>query len=196
MLHHHLKQLARSIAVALTLVLLASCSTDTATTDSPGEQSDQSETAIYLSNSDVMFLQMMIPHHEQAVEISNLALSKSSNTELLALAQRISEEQDAEIEMMRGWLQAAGEDEEMGHAMHGMDGMLSDDALSHLEKAEGSAFDRAWLNGMIEHHDGAIEMAEMIVDARDERLRAFGERIIAAQSAEIDEMKSIVKKLG
>ena len=196
MLHHHLKQLARSIAVALTLVLLASCSTDTATTDSPGEQSDQSETAIYLSNSDVMFLQMMIPHHEQAVDISNLALSKSSNTELLALAQRISEEQDAEIEMMRGWLQAAGEDEEMGHGMHGMDGMLSDDALSQLEQAEGSAFDRAWLNGMIEHHDGAIEMAEMIVDARDERLRAFGERIIAAQSAEIDEMKSIVKKLG
>lgn len=196
MLHHHLKQLARSIAVALTLVLLASCSTDTATTEGPGAESNQSETATYLSNSDVMFLQMMIPHHEQAVEISNLALSKSSNTELLALAQRISEEQDAEIEMMRGWLQAAGEDEEMGHAMHGMDGMLSDDALSQLEQAEGSAFDRAWLNGMIEHHDGAIEMAEMIVDARDERLRAFGERIIAAQSAEIDEMKSIVKKLG
>ena len=196
MLHHRLKQLTRSVAVALALVLLASCSADTATTDSPGKQSDQSETAISLSNSDVMFLQMMIPHHEQAVDISNLALSKSSNADLLALAKRIAEEQGTEIAMMRSWLEAAGEDEEMGHAMHGMDGMLSDEALGQLEQAEGSAFDRAWLNGMIEHHDGAIEMAEMIVDARDERLRAFGERIIAAQSAEIDEMKSIIERLG
>lgn len=184
------------LTVLFALTLLAGCSAEPNSSDSPSASSQQDEDVLSLSNSDVMFLQMMIPHHRQAVDISNLALSKSSNTELLALAQRISEEQGAEIEMMRGWLQAAGEDEEMGHAMHGMDGMLSDEALSQLEQAEGSAFDRAWLNGMIEHHDGAIEMAEMIVDARDERLRAFGEQIIAAQSAEIDEMKSILANLG
>lgn len=190
---HFFKRMAISLLVIpLAIFFITGCSAGTSAEESMDGVSQGEVGGISLSNSDVMFLQMMIPHHQQAVEISNLALAKSSNVELLDLAEQIATDQVDEIQLMRQWLKDAGEDEEMGHAMHGMDGMLTEVELDRLNRAAGSAFDQEWLEGMINHHEGALSMAEMVTDAADKRLRDFGERIITTQSQEITEMKAIL----
>ena len=148
-----------------------------------------------LNSSDIMFLQMMIPHHQQAVDISNLAISKSRNQELVTLAKTILTAQTAEIAQMKSWLAAAGADLDMGHEMHGMSGMLSDTELAELSNASGSNFDRLWLTGMIAHHDGAIDMTKMLEQTKDPEIKAFGENVIKVQSAEIAQMKALLSKI-
>lgn len=147
------------------------------------------------TGADIMFLQMMIPHHQQAIDISNLALKSSNNPELLALAKVIARDQAAEIIQMRKWLKEAGASEDMGHSMHDMGGMLSSEELSALSAAKGVAFDKLWLEGMTGHHDGAIHMVQMIEDARNPEIKAFGEKVIADQSAQIDQMKKMLESL-
>ena len=145
-----------------------------------------------LTGADIMFLQMMIPHHQQAVDISNLALKSSTNAELLALAKTIITGQSAEINQMKMWLNQAGASEDMGHAMHGMGGMLDAAELSALDKASGKDFDTLWLKGMIGHHDGAIHMTQMIEDASNSEIKAFGEAIVRDQTAQIIQMKKML----
>jgi uncharacterized protein (DUF305 family) len=144
------------------------------------------------TGADTMFLQMMIPHHQQAIDISELALKKSKNSELQELAKVIIRDQKSEIEQMKAWLDQAGASEEMGHAMHEMGGMLNDDDLAALEKANGKDFDTLWLKGMIAHHDGAIHMSEMIRDASNLEIKAFGEKIVKDQSTQITQMKKML----
>ena len=148
------------------------------------------------TGADIMFLQMMIPHHQQAVDISELAIETSQDSELLGLAKKIKEAQSAEIVQMKAWLNQAGAGLEMGHAMHDMGGMLDDADLSALNAASGTDFDLLWLRGMIAHHEGAITMTNMIRDADSTELRAFGENIIKGQSAEIAQMNAMVKRLS
>ena len=148
-----------------------------------------------LNSADIMFLQMMIPHHQQAVDISNLAIGKSKNLELVALAKGILTAQTAEIVQMKSWLAAAGAGLDMGHEMHGMSGMLSASELAELSNATGSTFDRLWLNGMIAHHDGAITMTEMLESTKNSEIKAFGENVIKVQSAEIAQMKALLSKV-
>jgi len=150
-----------------------------------------------LSSDDVMFLQMMIPHHQQAIDISDLALTKSADSELLALAKNIRDEQAAEIVKMKAWLDAAGADLEMDHgASHSMSGMLSDSELAALEKATGKSFDVLWLKGMTGHHDGAIHMATMIEDASNPEIKSFGQAIVTTQSAQNKQMAAMIKRMG
>ena len=144
------------------------------------------------TGADTMFLQMMIPHHQQALDISELALQKSQNVELLALAKVIINDQKSEIAQMKVWLDQAGSSEHMGHSMEGMGGMLNDEDLAALNKATGKNFDTLWLKGMIEHHDGAIHMSEMIKDASNLEIKAFGEKIVKDQSAQITQMKKML----
>ena len=148
-----------------------------------------------LTGSDVMFLQMMIPHHQQAVYISKIAIAKSTNAQLVDLAKRIEAAQAAEIIQMKKWLKDAGASEDPGHSMDGMGGMLTDSQLAALDKATGSTFDRLWLEGMLGHHDGALHMTTMIEDAQNPEIKAFGENVIKVQSAEIEEMKKILAAL-
>ena len=147
------------------------------------------------TGADVMFLQMMIPHHQQANDMSNLALEKSKNKVLLELAKVIAKDQAAEIIQMRNWLKQAGASEDPGHSMSGMGGMLTPEEYSKLEKSSGIEFDKLWLEGMTEHHDGAIHMTNMIIDADNSEIKAFGEAIVKAQSAQIEQMKSMLAKL-
>ena len=147
------------------------------------------------TGADVMFLQMMIPHHQQAINMSNLALEISKNKELLELAKVIAKDQEAEIIQMRNWLKRAGASEDPGHSMSGMGGMLTPEEYSKLEKSSGIEFDKLWLEGMTEHHDGAIHMTNMIIDADNSEIKAFGEAIVKAQSAQIEQMKSMLAKL-
>jgi uncharacterized protein (DUF305 family) len=142
-----------------------------------------------------MFLQMMIPHHQQAIDISNLALKTSSNEELLALAKVIARDQAAEIVQMKTWIKDAGASEDMGHEAHGMGGMLDDEELSSLSAATGKNFDTLWLKGMTEHHDGAIHMVQMIEDASNMDIKAFGAKVITDQSAQIAQMKKMLAAL-
>jgi len=120
-----------------------------------GHMGHSSSSANY-TGADVMFLQMMIPHHQQAIDISNLALKTSKDAELLALAKTIAADQAAEITQMKSWLKDAGATTDMGHSMDGMGGMLNDAELSALNAETGTKFDILWLKGMTGHHDGAI----------------------------------------
>lgn len=149
-----------------------------------------------LTGADVMFLQMMIPHHQQAVDISELALTRTEDRELISLAKAIANGQRAEIVQMKAWLAAAGAGEDMGHAMHDMGGMLSEADLVALTKARGNSFDVLWLKGMTGHHDGALHMVQMIEDADNAEIKAFGEAIVIEQSAQIEQMKVMLARLG
>jgi len=182
--------------VALIMVMaLAGCSKDGSMgMDHEGHSSEASGD---LSGDDVMFLQMMIPHHQQAIDISDLALTKSTDSELLALAKDIRDEQAAEIVKMKAWLDAVGADLEMDHgASHSMSGMLSDSELAALEKATGKSFDVLWLKGMTGHHTGAIDMAAMIENAKSAEIKSFGEGIVASQSAQNKAMAAMIKRIG
>lgn len=148
------------------------------------------------TGADVMFLQMMIPHHQQAIDISNLALKTSKDPELLLLAQTIIKAQSAEITQMKSWLNDAGASTDMGHSMDGMGGMLDDAELSALAAAAGKNFDVLWLKGMIGHHDGAIHMTQMIEDASNVDIKNFGEKVVKDQSAQIKQMEAMLKRLG
>ena len=145
--------------------------------------------------SDAMFLQMMIPHHEQAVVMSDLALSISKDAEVLKLAKQIKNAQAPEIIKMQGLLSDAGLSEDPGHSMgNGMGGMLSDSDLSALKGSTGKAFDKLFLAGMIAHHEGAIDMVMMIENSSNTDISDLGQEIIKTQTAEIESMKELLKR--
>jgi uncharacterized protein (DUF305 family) len=148
------------------------------------------------SGLDVMFAQMMIPHHEQAVLMSELAPSRSSDPEVLAIASEIRDAQQPEIEQMKGFLERAGVGlmPANSHAGHNMAGMLTDEQLAALEAATGVEFDRLFLEGMIEHHEGAIVMAEDVVDSKNPEVAALAKAIISAQQDEIARMQSLLSR--
>jgi len=157
---------------------------------SHGTSSDQ------MSSSDAMFLQMMIPHHQQAVVMSQLAVKNSSNAQVIALAEKIRDAQGPEIAAMKSWLKAAGLGEDPGHSMGSMKGMLTEDDLASLKKATGKEFDRLFLTGMIAHHDGAVEMLSMIEKTTNPDIKRLGNEILTSQSAEIEVMSQMLKAIG
>ena len=145
--------------------------------------------------SDAMFLQMMIPHHEQAIVMSDLALSTSKDAEVLKLAKQIKDAQAPEIIKMQGWLADSELSEDPGHSMgNGMGGMLSDSELSALKASTGKAFDKLFLEGMIAHHEGAIDMVMMIENSQDSDVNRLGQDIVKSQTAEIELMKELLKR--
>jgi len=147
--------------------------------------------------SDAMFLQMMIPHHEQAVVMSDLALSTSKDVDVLKLAKQIKDAQAPEIIKMQVWLSDAGLIQDPGHSMgDGMGGMLSDSEISTLKGSTGKAFDKLFLTGMIAHHEGAIHMVMMIENSPDNDVNKLGQAIVKSQTAEIELMKKILKRIG
>ena len=182
--------------VALIMVIaLAGCSKD----DSMGmdHEGHSSMASGDLSSDDIMFLQMMIPHHQQAIDISDLALTKSSDSELLALAKDIRDGQGAEIVKMKAWLDGANAGMDPGHSMgHDMGGMLGDSELAALKAATGKSFDLLWLKGMTGHHDGAIDMAAMIENAENAEIKSFGQAIVTTQSAQNKQMAAMIKRMG
>ena len=146
--------------------------------------------------ADVMFAQMMIPHHEQAVEMSTLAETRASDPQIVALAAQIGSAQQPEIEQMTGWLQAWGSsvmDQDQAMAMgHGMQGILSDVQLAELKAATGSEFDRLFATCMIAHHEGAIEMAKQVENSANSEVAALANQIITSQTVEIEQLKAFL----
>jgi uncharacterized protein (DUF305 family) len=145
-----------------------------------------------------MFTMMMIPHHEQAIEMSDMILSKSGVAQsVLALAQQIKDAQGPEIELMKSWLDDWGMPSSGG--MDGMahgDGMMSDDDMDSLEAADGSEAARLYLQLMVEHHKGALEMAEDVLDdGANPDVLALAQRIVASQTVEIATMQELLTQL-
>ena len=147
------------------------------------------------SGADIMFAQMMIPHHQQAIEMSTLAETHTQNPVLLALAKQIKDAQTPEIAQMESWLKVANADLEMNHSM-GMGGMLSTTDMANLGAATGATFDKLYLTGMIGHHEGAIHMAQMVIDSNNTEARTLGENVVRSQTAEITYMKTLLAKVS
>ena len=161
-------------------------------------QSSTAETAD-LNDADVMFAQMMIPHHEQAIEMSEIALDPASGASaaIQDLAIRIRDAQDPEIELMKGFLATWGApvtpEDGVDHSSM-MEGMLTVEELDELAGLQGSEFDKRWAQAMIAHHKGAVAMAEdVLADGKNAETRRLAEEIIANQQAEIDELSLIAQ---
>jgi uncharacterized protein (DUF305 family) len=189
------KRVIAGLVALIMVIALAGCSKDSSMgMDHEGHSSMASGD---LSSDDIMFLQMMIPHHQQAIDISDLALTKSSDSELLALAKDIRDGQASEIVKMKAWLDGANAGMDPGHSMgHDMSGMLGDSELAALKAATGKSFDLLWLKGMTGHHDGAIDMAAMIENAENAEIKSFGQAIVTAQSAQNKQMAAMIKRMG
>ena len=143
---------------------------------------------------DIMFMQMMIPHHQQAVDMGTLAETRASNPKVKALAAQIKAEQAPEIAEMKQWLKDAGAGMTMNHSMT-MSGMLTEAEMTKLENSTGAEFDRLYLEGMIGHHEGAIEMAKMVIDSKTANTHALGHAINDSQTKQIAYMKELLAKL-
>jgi uncharacterized protein (DUF305 family) len=185
-------------AAALTL---AACGDDgmSGMDHSASSSPDQGATggATGINNADITFAQGMIPHHRQAVEMSELAATRAADAEVKELAQQIRGAQDPEIATMTGWLEKWGEplpSEMGGHSMSGhVDGMMTADEMADLENAQGAEFDRLFLTLMIKHHKGAIAMAQTEQkDGADPATRELAGEIIKAQKAEIQLMEEML----
>ena len=183
------------VAVAALGLLLAGCG-GSHDMDDMGMASPSSTTGA--SAADAMFAQMMIPHHEQAVEMSTLAETRASSPEIKELAAEIKGAQQPEIDQMTAWLEEwgmpvmSGMDAMGEHGGHGMSGMLTDDQMQQLADAQGPEFDRLFAEFMILHHEGAIDMAEDVVDSKDPRVAALAQAILTTQAEEIAQMRAFL----
>ncbi|GGU44585.1 DUF305 domain-containing protein [Streptomyces coeruleorubidus] len=168
------------------------------------------------NDADVMFAQMMIPHHEQALEMAELADGRASDAEIKTLAADIEKAQDPEIRTMKSWLKSWGKPESSGESMPGMDhgsggkdqgsggmdhgsgmsGMMSEEDMKKLEAAKGTEFDRMFAEMMIEHHKGAITMAEdEQKNGRNAQAKKLAADVVRTQTAEVEKFEKILDRL-
>ena len=141
---------------------------------------------------DVMFAQMMIVHHEQAIEMSELAMNNTTNPEILALAESISRAQVAEVATMKSWLVAAGAMSDHMHDMT-MPGLADEATMADLRTLTGSAFDSLFLMTMIQHHEGAIVMAdEVLASTANDDVTALANDVKSTQTLEIEAMYALL----
>ncbi|MCI3271806.1 DUF305 domain-containing protein [Streptomyces cylindrosporus] len=199
-----IRRTAVAVAAVTAALALAACGNDSGSGGSGHEGHGSSASASSTGDhngQDVSFAQGMIPHHQQALEMARLAAGRARSAQVKDLAARIEKAQDPEIRTMSGWLKTWGE--EVPSAMPGMDhsadsgmtGMMDTKDMTALEKASGAEFDTMFLTMMIEHHKGAVEMAEA-----EKSKGSYGpatslaDDIVTAQTAEITEMNKLLGK--
>ena len=191
---------AIGVISALLLVGCATTQDDDSIGDMPGmsngmSSSDDAETSADFNDADVAFTMNMIMHHQQAIEMSDLVLEKDGvDQDVVELAQKIKDAQQPEIDAMSGWL------DDWGQPFSGMDGMdhsgmmMSDDDMAALEAASGADAGPLFLEQMIEHHQGAIDMArEQIRDGQNPDAVALAGKIVQDQTAEISVMEQLLQ---
>ncbi|MFF2844493.1 DUF305 domain-containing protein [Paenarthrobacter sp. NPDC057981] len=193
------------------LIALTGCASKSGSDSMPGMDHGQSpastattspsvaSTASDHNAADTMFAQMMIPHHAQAVEMSDSILDKKDiPSAVTALAVQIKGAQAPEIEKMTAWLKGWNEPS-MGsssHSGHGMDGMVGDTELQTLKDAQGTEAARLYLTQMIAHHEGAVTMAKTeISQGKSPEAVQLAKDIVAAQEKEIQDMKALLAGL-
>lgn len=196
------KKLVGLVALLLAALLLTACGDDSNSSNDDAGTADTSSAATY-NDADVTFAQGMIPHHQQAVEMAQLAEDRAESPELKQLASDIEAAQAPEIEQLTGWLEDWGAEApsdsmdhgDMGHgdSSSDMSGMMTAEDMTMLENANGMDFDQMFLTMMIEHHEGAVEMAEtQVADGENPEAIAMAEEIISTQEAEIEQMKTML----
>ncbi|MYH30198.1 MAG: DUF305 domain-containing protein [Acidobacteria bacterium] len=172
-------------------------------TISAAEASDLA--GIRYTEADVRFMQGMISHHAQALEMTELLDTRTESDAMRQTSRRIELSQEDEIEMMQDWLRDRGQEVTAIDAHHApgamrMPGMLTDEEMEGLADADGVAFDRLFLEGMIKHHRGALTMVENLLEqpgaAQDSQLFAFTSDITADQTAEINRMDAMLAELS
>ena len=192
--------MTRPAAVLAAALLLSSCSSQASDGHGAPPQSDQpvitGQPAGYNAD-DVAFATNMIPHHQQAVDLSALVPDRTTNAELLAMATQISTAQQPEISVMKVFLVQWNEnpDTSSGHTGHGatMQGMVDEVTMTKLKSLNGAEFDKLWLESMISHHQGAIEMAKAeITNGDNVDAKALAKNIVTTQEAEIGRMKQML----
>lgn len=175
---------------------LAACA-PTASTPPSGSSSTADEA---FNDQDVMFVQGMLPHHEQAVEMSDIILAKDGiDPQVAEIAQTIKDEQQPEIDTMTGWLKSWNVTSDMGgmdHSSGGMSGMMSDGDMANLDSATASEASKLFLTQMTAHHTGAIKMAQTEIDSGQFAAAIeLAQSIVSTQQAEIDQMSQILASL-
>jgi uncharacterized protein (DUF305 family) len=215
-----MRRIALSAAAVLTAFTLAACgstSPPTAAPNAPGPMMTAPAADGDHNQADVMFSQMMIPHHEDAIEMAKLAQTRSDNPDVKALAAQIQAAQQPEIEQMRGWLASWGVPnmpagrgpDGMGPNGRGPDGtvpggppagrpggMMSSGDMARLEGLSGTEFDREFLTMMTAHHRTAITMAQAVqANGRHEPTQTLAANIIRSQTEEINQMAELLKSI-
>jgi len=203
----------RTTSIALGLVLVTAVGLGACSSDHSGMSGMSSSTTIAIpananyNATDIGFAQGMIPHHAQAIEMADLALTNTKNSDVLALANKIKAAQSPEIVKLSGWLRDWGQtvpstaSGSMDHDMSGMGGMMMDGMMSQadmdrLETSTGTEFDRLWIELMIQHHEGAVKMSKTeVAGGKNPDAIALAQAIISSQQAEITTMESLLKKL-
>jgi uncharacterized protein (DUF305 family) len=194
------------ISAAAIMAVAAGCGDDPSTADAGhGEptsaQSDaQAGGQTKHNDQDMAFVQAMIPHHQQAVDMATMAEEHATDQKVKDLAARIKGAQDPEIQKMTDMYEQWGEsmedmpgmDHGSGHGGASGPGMMSDKEMQQLEKASGAAFDRMWVQLMIKHHQGAVDMAQDELDkGGNADAKALAQQILDTQQAEIKEMQGM-----
>lgn len=191
------------LAVGLVL-FVTGCSVSSGTSSDAGQSIDSlievpdfdyaAVAEAQISGADVIFAEMMVPHHEQALVLAELAYKYAEDDRVVALAREIEATQDFEIDLMNGWLEASGTVEK--NQIHSeMKGMLAPEDFDRLEDLRGNEFDVAWLEYMIEHHEGAVLMVDILRFSNTEEVILFGEHVANVQSEEIRLMQSILEEI-
>ncbi|MFE1905463.1 DUF305 domain-containing protein [Streptomyces gardneri] len=205
------KKFALAGAVTATGLLLAACGTEdggmsgmdhggksttaSATASASADASAEAAAPGAFDDADVMFAQMMIPHHEQALEMAKLADGRAEDPEVRKLVAAIERAQDPEIRKMKAWLKGWGKPASAG-AGHGMAGMMSAQDMKDLAAVKGEAFDRKFAELMIAHHDGAVAMAkDEQKDGRNASAKKLADDVVRTQSTEIAELRKILDRL-
>jgi uncharacterized protein (DUF305 family) len=159
---------------------------------------------VQATGADVKFMQGMIHHHAQALEMADLLATRTQSEDMKKLALRISLSQADEIKMMRRWLEVRGQEVPSEHAHHVpgapmMPGMLAQEEMNRLEAVRGPEFDRLFLEGMIKHHAGALTMVQELFATpgagQDSEVFAFASDVDADQRMEIDRMGAMLEEL-
>ncbi|WP_266391538.1 DUF305 domain-containing protein [Streptomyces canus] len=182
---------------------LAACGGGDDSGSAASSPSVSAETSADAHNAqDVSFAQGMIPHHQQAIEMAELADGRAASTQVKDLAARVEKAQGPEISTMTGWLKSwdekvpesmLGMDHSGMEGMEGMAGMMDSADMGKLKKASGKDFDSMFLTMMVEHHEGAVEMATTEkAKGQYKAATAMAGDIVTAQNAEISEMKKLL----
>jgi len=216
------RALSLTMVSCLVVALIAGCGANQGSRSHEDAESEptSSETTRSHNDADVSFAQDMIPHHRQPVEMADLAPTRAHSAEVKKLAAQIKAAQDPEIRQMTRWLHAWGEpldegmgtdhggaehgdgghdDTEHGDTEHGetngMPGMMSHEDMAALEQARGPEFDRMFLTMMIEHHEGAVEMARIEQrDGKNADAKKLAASIESAQTKEIRQMRELLSR--
>ena len=213
-----MKSFIAALAAAATALLLSSCTSPASDGHADHQQSSQSSQSgqpAGFNADDVAFATDMIPHHQQAVEMAAMVPDRSTNPAVLKLAADISAAQGPEIETLKvflvQWKQgsdtpqdtpapSATPDDPADHQGHGgmdpsmnMQGMVDAAAIANLASLKGPEFDKSWMQAMISHHEGAIEMANAeIAGGANVDAKSLAQQIVTAQQGEITQMKQML----